>query len=315
MEKKSVFITGANGAIGLATVKALAERGVGRIVMAARTERKANEARNELLSTIEATTKIETAGGFDMHKPDAISSAVAALPKGQPFDVVFLQAGGATFSDDYQYVEYGGVRIEQTTFQNAVGGYFTLTQLLANGLLAADARVVFMGGENARGVPGMNERPAFATPEDYRQYLTGEGSQRKYEPMYPMGVSKLSSALLVQKLAQRDDGRTYVWFSPGLTHGTKGFAKGPALKRFFIEKVMLKITRLLGMSQSTDKGGQRCADCLLGKVGSNGDILGTPKGKLLGVATDQKPFNPTFTQQPLIDEFWAILQSIHAMPS
>jgi len=43
-------------------------------------------------------------------------------------------------------------------------------------------------------------------------------------------------------------GRDYIWFSPGLTHGTQGFDKGPALQQFMIEKVMTKITTLFGMS-------------------------------------------------------------------
>jgi len=109
-------------------------------------------------------------------------------------------------------------------------------------------------------------------------------------------------------------GRDYIWFSPGLTHGTQGFAKGPAPKRFMIEKVMTKITALFGMSQSPDKGGQRCAEALSGKIGNNGDLIGTPDGKLLGDPSDQKPLNPSFTRQDLIDEFWSLLQSLHPMP-
>jgi len=314
MNKKSILITGANGALGLATVKALALVGVDRVVMAARSEQKANDAKENLLSKIQTQTSLQTAGGFDMLNPDAIAAAVEQLPKDKPFDTVFFQAGGATFSNDYKFIDYGEIRIEQTVFQNAVGAYVTLTHLIDQGLLTPDARVVFMGGENARGVPGMNETPAFESADAYRAFITSTGALPKYNTMHSMGVSKLSSALLVQKLAQRDNKRTYVWFSPGLTHGTQGFAKGPVVRRFFIEKVMTKITALLGMSQSPDQGGQRCSDCLLGKVGANGDLIGAPEGKLLGVPTDQRPLNPSFTQQPLINALWEVLQSVRKMP-
>lgn len=311
---RSVFITGANGALGLGTVKALALMNVERVIMAARTEGKSADAKSKLLAEIETTSELLPVGGFDMHDPDAIAKAVAALPKDKIFDVVFFQAGGATFSDDFKFIDYRGTKVEQTVFQNAVGGYLTLTHLIEHGLLTSNARIVFIGGENARGVPGMNEQPVFDSAQSYRDLITGAGDLPKYNVMYLMGVSKLSSALLVQKLAQRGDGRDYIWFSPGLTHGTQGFAKGPALQRFMIEKVMTKITSLFGMSQSPDKGGQRCADALSGKVGNNGDIIGTPERKLLGDPSDQKPLNPSFTQQALIDEFWNLLQSLRPMP-
>jgi len=68
------------------------------------------------------------------------------------------------------------------------------------------------------------------------------------------------------------------------------------------------------LKKSPDKGGQRCADALSGKVGNNGDIIGTPERKLLGDPSDQKPLNPSFTQQALIDEFWNLLQSLRPMP-
>jgi len=316
MEQKSVLVTGSNGGLGFGTVKALTqESSVGRIVMATRTDQSGNDAKKKLLSEIQTTAEVEVAGGFDMHKPDSIAQAVERLPKDRPFNIIFFQAGGATFTDDYRFIDYDGMRIEQTVFQNAVGAYLTLVYLMERDLVTDDARVVIIGGENARGVPGMNAQPIFESADVYRQFIAGQGDLPKYNVMYSMGVSKLSSLLLARKLAQREDGRSYIWFSPGLTHGTKGFAKGPALQRFFIENVMTKITGLIGMSQSADRGGQRCADCLLGRVGKNGDALGTPTGKLLGDASDQLPLNPSFTQQPLVDEFWDVLQSIRPMPN
>ncbi|MEM7297437.1 MAG: hypothetical protein AAF391_04125, partial [Bacteroidota bacterium] len=121
-------------------------------------------------------------------------------------------------------------------------------------------------------------------------------------------------ALLVQKLAELNDEREYIWFTPGLTHGTNGLASRSALKRFVAEKIMFGITGLLGLSQSPQKGAQKYVDALLGKYGTNGDILGAPEGKVLGKIVDQKPMNASLTNSLVIDAFWGLLQEVYPMP-
>ena len=204
-------------------------------------------------------------------------------------------------------------KLKKTIFQNVIGSYITLVNLKKRGLVAPHARIVFAGGEGARGIPGMIEKPVFETAEKWRQYIHGQGELKKYNPMNAIGVSKLASALLSQKLATLDDGNTYIWFTPGLTHGTKGLAAMDSpIKRFFMEKVMFGISGLLGFSQSPQKGAEKYVTCLIGKVGENGDVLGAPEGKVLGTITDQKPMNPSITDQALQEEFWNMLQLMYA---
>ena len=81
--------------------------------------------------------------------------------------------------------------------------------------------------------------------------------------------------------------------------------------RFFMEKVMFGISGLLGFSQSPQKGARKYVDCLIGKIGENGDVLGAPEGKVLGPITDQKPMNPSLTDQTLQEEFWNMLQLMY----
>lgn len=308
---KTVLVTGANGGLGLETCKILAQHNFSRITMATRTSEKAHAAKTELLSAVQPKGKIEVAYGFDMNSPEGIEAAVASLPAKQPFDVIFFQVGGVIFTEDYQYIEWNGRKIEKTIFQNVIGSHITLINLRKRGLVAPKARIVFAGGEGVRGIPGMIDNPIFETADEFNRYLFGRGEQEKYNPMNAIGVSKLASAFLVQKLAEFNDGSDYIWFSPGLTHGTNGLASVAPLKRFFMEKIMFGISGLLGFSQSPQKGAMKYVDCLSGKIGKNGEILGAPKGKVLGPITDQKPMNPSITDPSLRDEFWNILAAIY----
>ena len=308
-QSQSIFITGANGGLGFETTKILARQGYGRIVMAAHTIEKAAAAKAALLSEIQPTSKIEFAGGFDMTNIEAIELAVKALPANQPFDIVFLQAGGVIFGKDYQYVNWGEKQVEKTVFQNVIGGYITLVNLEKRGLIAPNARIIFAGGEGARGIPGMIEKPVFETVEAWEAYLYGQGEQKKYNEMNAIGVSKLASAMLSQQLAKLNDGRSYVWFSPGLTHGTKGLSGlSSPIKRFMMEKVAFGISGLLGLSQSPQKGAQKYADSLAGKYGKNGEVLGAPAGKVLGTITNQIPMNSTLSNETIQQSFWDFLQ-------
>ena len=92
MEHKSVFITGANGGLGFETSKLLAQIGFKRMVLAARTEKKAIDAKARLERETSLVGELETAGGFDMNAPKLIEKGVANLPKGKPFDIIFADA-------------------------------------------------------------------------------------------------------------------------------------------------------------------------------------------------------------------------------
>lgn len=311
-EQLSVFITGANGGMGLDTSKILVSSGIHRLVMATRTMDKAVTAKSKIDTAYpDHQTQIEVASGFDMTDPKAIEKAVHKLPKDQPFNIIFLQAGGVIFSNDYSYLTWNNTAIEKTIFQNVIGPYITLLQLKKHGLIAPNARVVFAGGEGARGIPGMIEKPVFDTINDFKNYIYGKGNLPKYNPMNAIGVSKLMGAVLSQKLSSLEKNMDVIWFTPGLTYGTNGLAAKPAIQRWFMEKIMFGIAGFLGFAQSPMQGAQKYVDCLLGIYGKNGDVLGAPEGKVLGDLVDQKPMNQMFTNTALQDEFWHILNTIY----
>ncbi len=310
---QSVFITGANGGMGKATVKLLLQDGCPRIVMAGRSETKLEQARAEVLADTGAPgTAVQTADGFDMTDPDRIAAAVAALPADRPFDVIFVQAGGVVFGKDYRTVEHAGQTVETTAFQNVIGGHVTLAELRKRGLVAPGARVVVAGGEGARGIPGLIPKPTFASPQALCDYLRRPGDTKgRYNPMAAIGVSKLLSALWVRKLAELEgSAMTTVWFSPGLTYGTDGLADKPPVQRWFLEHIVFGMMRLFGKAQSPEAGARKYTQCLQGAIGDNGAIIGAPEGKALGELVDQVPMNDALSDDALRDAFWDFVQSV-----
>lgn len=316
---KSVLITGANGGLGKETVKWLIEDGFGRIVMGSRDEQRGRAARDEVLEATGAGREVDVTavGGFDMTDPAKIEAAIASLPADQPFDVVFLQAGGVVFTKDYDTVEYRGRTVERTVFQNVIGGHITLAALRKRGLVAPNARVIFAGGEGARGIPGLIEAPHYDSPNALRQYVHAQLPEpHKYNPMNAIGASKFMGALWTRKLAELEGpNMSVVWFSPGLTYGTAGLAAKPPVQRWFLEKVVFGVMRLLGKAQSPRDGARKYADAIEGKVGQSGDVIGAPEGGALGKLTDQLPMNPDLQDPALREAFWGVLEEVYPYPA
>ena len=292
----SILITGANGGMGFETIKLLIDENPKSIVLACRTQAAADEVKAKL-ANLNSRVQLEPYGGFDMTNEQSIEIAVEALPEGKQFDIVFLQAGGAVFSDDYQYVNYGDNKIERTSFQNALGGYLTLKLLNKRGLVAEDARIVFAGGEGARGIKGLIDKPEFSSFSELEKYLVNGTAE--YNPMNAIGISKLVSALLAIKLSEEDKEREYVWFSPGLTSGTNGLDTMKGVKKVVMKHIAFPLFTALGFAQNPVSAARKYVDSLAGRIGHSGDVIGAPEGKALGKLVDQKPMNTAFTNHRL----------------
>jgi len=151
----------------------------------------------------------------------------------------------------------------------------------------------------------MIKEPVFKFTEEISSYIYKGINQ--YKDINAIGVSKFMSALLVQKLAMVDKEHTYVWFSPGLTGGTKGLINVPQPKKFVMEKIGFPMMQLFGLAQSPRQAAKKYVDCLDGKYGSNGDLIGAPEGKALGTLVDQKPMNEGLSNHQFRDTFWEII--------
>ena len=315
-KQTNVFITGANGGLATETIKWLIQDGYQDITMAARSQVKAEQAREEILADVDGdqVPVLTPIGGFDMTNPTSIEEAIEALPRDKQYDVIFLQAGGAVFTPDYQTVKVGGRTFERTIFQNVLGGHVTLALLRKYDLIAPGARVVAAGGEGARGLPPIIEKPHFASAQTLREYVTGDFSHAKaYNPMNAIGVSKFMLALWVQKMAaQEDNDFSTMWFSPGFTYGTKGLDTLPNPRRWIMKNIGFKVFALLGKAQSSRDGARKYANVLEGKIGKNGEVIGAPEGQGIGELMDQIPMNAALSNADLLDEFWAIANEVYA---
>ena len=63
----------------------------------------------------------------------------------------------------------------------------------------------------------------------------------------------------------------------------------------------------LGLAQSAEQGAHKFVDCLLGRVGGHGALIGAPEGKALGDLVDQTPLNDAFSDVALRKELWDVL--------
>lgn len=310
LSRCSILVVGANGSLAKETIKTLINDGARKIVMGVRSEEKGQEARKEIMdATGVRDIQLTVVGGFDMNDPGQIEGVVNSMSGEYTFDVIFLAAGFAVFSADYQKVSWNGKSVEKNVFQNLVGSHFTYMFLRKHHMVNQGARIVLAGGEGARGIRGMIDRPSFSSPHQLRDYIYLKHVP-KYNPMNAIGVSKLCGAFWVSKWSQLQQDHEIIWFSPGLTSGSSGLNHLPVMKRWFMNKVVFGIFGLMGQSQNPAVGGRKFADCLVGKVGHGGDLIGAPAGKAIGAYSDQKPLNPAFTNQALIDEFWKILEEI-----
>lgn len=302
----NIIVTGANGGIGIEVVKQLIELHPKRIVLACRSQEKANDVAKYIDG---GSTVIEPLGGFDMNNFHSIKSAVKQLHQGEKFDIVFLQSGGMVVSDKFRFVEVNGIRVERTVHQNAIGGWLTVQCLLELNLIQDDARVVFAGGEGARGIPRMIRKPDFRTRAELIDYISSASGD--YNALDAIGVSKMVSALLIQKLAEIDMNRSYVWFSPGLTGGTKGLDALENPKRFVMKHIGFPIMQLFGIAQGPVKAAEKYIRCLNAEIGQSGDLIGAPEGKALGKLVDQKPMNAALTNHQLVEGIWELVMQLY----
>ncbi|MCI5055267.1 MAG: SDR family NAD(P)-dependent oxidoreductase [Flavobacteriales bacterium] len=307
VKNANILITGANGGIGIEVVRLLIEQGAKKIYLACRTQKKAEEVISKLPGHEHLLVPI---GNFDMTNPKSIASAVEFKPK-ETLDIVFLQAGGMVVSEGFEFVEINGKCVEKTIQQNAIGGILTFHYLDKKGLISQDARIVFAGGEGARGIPNFIRKPDFKTPKDLEDYISS--AEGNYSAIDALGVSKFVSALLVQKLSMNTKSRDILWFSPGLTGGTKGLDALKNPKRFLMKHIGFPIMQFLGVAQGPKRAAMKYVGCLNGEHGKNGDLIGAPEGKAIGKLVDQKPMHPSLTNRKLIDELWAFISEVYGL--
>ena len=258
---KTVLITGSNSGIGFEAAAQLAEAGWGNVILACRTEEKAEAARKLLVDRT----------GRDPFKVLAIDtsevdSAVAASDKLLEDDIhidfLLLNAGatGATpvFNSD-------GVEI--TWASNLVGHHVLAMRLLGDGLLTPSARIVIAGSEGARGtVPGMKVHEVEAVANDHHdgdrvaaiEALAKVRGPYSFNSNNEYVSSKMVVAWWAAALSRKlPAGMTVNAVSPGSVPGTNFARNASWMVRLLMVPMMKIVGPLMGMAGSIESAAAR----------------------------------------------------------
>ena len=261
VENRTALVTGANSGLGFETAALLAESGYGKVVVTARTQSKADEARRRLIERTDKDVFVTSVMDFDSLA--TIEPAVADLTAGESkFDVLMLNAGIAPPSDA-RFTKDG---LEATMAASLVGHHLLTMRLLEQGLVNENARIVIAGSEAARGdvpmfrpididefakeefdgdldsaIESVMKLTAPATYKGGNQYATA----KQFVAWWAAELSKLVPA-----------GTTVNAVSPGSTPDTNADRH----VNFLMKRVMMPILKIIpGMSHSIADGAGRRA--------------------------------------------------------
>ena len=290
VENRTALVTGANSGLGFETAALLAESGYGKVVVTARTQSKADEARRRLVERTDKDVFVTSVMDFDSLA--TIEPAVADLTADESkFDVLMLNAGIAPPSDA-RFTKDG---LEATMAASLVGHHLLTMRLLEQGIVNENARIVIAGSEAARGdVPmfrpiGIDEfakeefdgdldsaiesvmkLTAPATYKSGNQYATA----KQFVAWWAAELSKLVPA-----------GTTVNAVSPGSTPGTNADRH----VNFVMKHVMMPILKIIpGMSHSIADGASRYLEAVSFGDDVTGKFFASPPKKMTGPLTEMK---------------------------
>jgi NAD(P)-dependent dehydrogenase (short-subunit alcohol dehydrogenase family) len=236
----AAFVTGATSGLGFEAAAQLAESGWSTVVITGRTESRASEARGRLVAR--TGKDVFRSLVVDLDRPEDVARAAAELKEvGHKLGIVILNAGVVPGSEKVMTDE----DIEVTFASSLIGHHQLTMRLLADDLLADDARIIIAGSEAARGdVPTFNPTDLHALADSsYGGDLTAaaEGLIRadgsvKFKPATSYANAKVFVAWWAAQLAQKlPEGMTVNAVSPGSAPDTQAGRNA----NFFMKKVMM----------------------------------------------------------------------------
>ncbi len=260
---KTALVTGANSGLGFEAAAQLAEAGWGKVILACRSEDKAEAARARL---IERTGK-DPFSGLAVDTAEVASARAACdrlQERSERIDFLLLNAGAS--GKDQQYNSDG---VEITYASTLIGHHVLTMRALEGGLLSAKARIVIAGSEGARGnMPGM---PIHDIKEIATDRFSGDlvaaiealcrlevPSQAKFNNMQEYVTAKLLVAWWAAALARRlPAGMTANAVSPGAALATSFGRDANAMMRLLMMPIMKLIGPFMGMAGPIESAARR----------------------------------------------------------
>ena len=154
LRNKTSLVTGSNSGIGFEAAFQLAKDGYGKVILAARTEAKAEDAKRRLIK--KGSPDVFDIVAFDTSEVDsALRAGKELLNKGYQFDLLILNAGMSA-GDNLQKNSKG----VDLTFSSTLVGHHALTiDLLSRGGINENASIVIAGSEAATDELPMHRLP------------------------------------------------------------------------------------------------------------------------------------------------------------
>lgn len=298
---KTALVTGANSGLGFEAARQLAELGYAAIVLACRTQAKADEARAALVEA----TGVDPFSTLVVDVAEIESSNAAAaelVRRGDGFDSVLLNAGMVPASLDRT-----SDGIEMAFAASIVGHHIITEALLDAGLVNDDGVVLLVGSEAANDdmpkAMGMSvydfakgEASDFgSTPSEAMTRFARADSDRDYDGNRQYSTTKAFSAWWSGAMARRHPGSvTFVTVSPGANMSTNAARHVTGPFKVMIG-VMRRIGRFVGMDQPIEKGAGRYIDVLTGNGGpyANGATYTSKPKKMTGPLVQSTPAHLT----------------------
>eukprot|EP01128_Nolandella_sp_AFSM9_P010304 TRINITY_DN7096_c0_g1_i1.p1 TRINITY_DN7096_c0_g1~~TRINITY_DN7096_c0_g1_i1.p1 ORF type:complete len:321 (+),score=104.04 TRINITY_DN7096_c0_g1_i1:47-1009(+) len=311
---KTALVTGANTGLGFSTAKLLAGKGFKKVIISARTQKKADDAIQELITVHKCKNVFDTLI-LDTGDVSSAKAAVATLLKKEKLDWLILNAG-ATLSP------IPGDDIEVQFRVHILGHHLLVQGLLAQNHINAGGRIVLVSSEVSlkTALPGF---PSIMDPHqvavDPKHKFNGDlvktleyvikSDTHGADTMARYSTVKMLSNLWVFKMAQLvSDDIKVTAVSPGSVMGTSYVSSG---ETGFMMKAMrfMADTTLgfwMGMTQTPEDGAMNYINAA--DSDANGKFFCSPPGKLVGAAVDNT--NLVLNDKPLVDAFWTALLKV-----
>ncbi|MEM7274738.1 MAG: SDR family NAD(P)-dependent oxidoreductase [Actinomycetota bacterium] len=272
-DQRTALVTGANSGLGFEAARQLADLGYASIVLACRTQEKADAARAELVDL----TGVDPFDTLVVDVAEIASSQAAAdelVARNARFDSVLLNAG--MVPDVLDRTTDG---IEMSFASSLVGHHIIATALLGAGLINDDGVVILVGSEAANDdlpkAMGMGvydfvrgEPSDFgSTPEEaMANFARAEGGPA-YDGNRQYASTKAFSAWWSAAMARRHPGSVrFYTVSPGANLGTNAARHVSGSFKLMLG-VMRAVGRFVGMDQPVEQGAARYIDVLHGNGG------------------------------------------------